>query len=154
MENHPTNDRREWYRKIYLKSEHWKQLRAKKLARNSKCAICGSMEANDIHHIRYSELFDVTTADLRLLCRSCHEKVHQLERDGLTHFRNGTTEGFRFEKIRKMVLGNQHWLKRMEKAKYRQPIIQRSKEMKALIEQYPKLYGFLCKQRRKRQEKS
>lgn len=72
-----TNDHREWYRTVYLQSEHWKNLRASKLTANPKCERCPS-KACDVHHIRYRRIFDVEMGDLLSLCRSCHEEEHRI----------------------------------------------------------------------------
>ncbi len=69
-----------YYRRVYLKSDDWKTLRAAKLsAQNFRCQICGSISpSNDVHHVKYRNLFDVEPQDLRVLCRSCHDQVHEL----------------------------------------------------------------------------
>lgn len=80
-----TNDNRTWYRTEYLKSSHWEQLRTKKLSRTKgKCAICGNA-ARDVHHLDYKSIFDVSTIDLRLLCRACHNDCHKLIKQGVLH---------------------------------------------------------------------
>lgn len=68
------------YRFGYLKSEHWKNLRIKKLARErGHCSMCMTSKwGNDVHHIRYPKnLYETTISDLRVLCRTCHEAVHE-----------------------------------------------------------------------------
>lgn len=73
----------------YLKSEHWKKLRARKRRTGGKiggkscCGICASTEQIETHHLRYKNIYDVTTSDLRLLCRQCHETAHELMKSGL-----------------------------------------------------------------------
>lgn len=73
----------------YLKSDHWKALRKKKRSKCSKtngknrCAICASTENIETHHMEYRNIYDVTTSDLRLLCRTCHGTGHDLMRNGL-----------------------------------------------------------------------
>jgi hypothetical protein len=71
---------RHFYRFVYLKSEHWRNLRLEKLAeRDACCAICKFRDlANDVHHIDYRELYNVQLCDLRVLCRGCHSKLHKL----------------------------------------------------------------------------
>lgn len=71
-----------FYRNTYLKSEDWKNLRLAALAQHHcRCQICGAVsDSNDVHHIKYRKLYDVSIHDLRVLCRSCHEKVHSLLR--------------------------------------------------------------------------
>ncbi len=67
----------------YLGSDHWKKLKAKKEKRTKKqCSICGSRRQIDCHHVLYKNITDVTTADLRWLCRQCHDIAHDLLRSG------------------------------------------------------------------------
>lgn len=72
------------YREFYLKSEHWQQLRAKAIIHYTGygCAKCGAKNPSDVHHKRYRNLYDVTVADLCLLCRPCHEFVENAKRLG------------------------------------------------------------------------
>ena len=82
----------EWYRTEYLKSAHWRWLRALRLEfAHHRCEQCGwshdadSLKAGlqrqrgplDVHHLVYRELYDVTLADLRVLCRRCHDRKHE-----------------------------------------------------------------------------
>jgi hypothetical protein len=63
----------------YLQSNHWRTLKAKKAQRTQpKCGLCRSQKNVDCHHLLYREWFNVTTTDLRWLCRSCHDLVHEL----------------------------------------------------------------------------
>lgn len=68
---------KEWYSKIYLKSEHWKLLKkAKAKEVGSKCEICGWAKKLEFHHINYRNIYDVTTSDLRILCKKHHHELH------------------------------------------------------------------------------
>jgi len=69
-------DRNE-YRNEYLKSEHWKELREKKLNINPICEKCGSDKRVEPHHLNYKNLYDVQLEDLRSLCRKCHKYIHE-----------------------------------------------------------------------------
>ena len=71
-----------FYRFNYLKSEHWEKLRLEKIAqREGRCEICRLQEwNNDVHHIFYRGLWDVTVDDLAVLCRKCHDDVHDAMR--------------------------------------------------------------------------
>ena len=73
----PVNDRRDYYRKTYLKSDHWKALRASKLKQSPCCEKCGAKHRLDVHHLDYKNLYDVTLEDLMTLCRRCHEAEHK-----------------------------------------------------------------------------
>lgn len=70
--------RKEWYRTIYLKSGHWKELRQRAFEAHGRiCAGCQKTDgALDVHHLRYGFIFDVEPRDLQVLCRSCHDKEH------------------------------------------------------------------------------
>lgn len=71
------SNRRNYYRNVYLKSEHWKNLRKEKLEKTPFCEKCKTTLSLDIHHKEYRELFDVRIGDLQTLCRVCHEKEHK-----------------------------------------------------------------------------
>lgn len=65
----------------YLKTEHWKQKRIKKLLKNPNCQICQQQKGLNIHHKKYqynnkSILFNERLEDLITLCRSCHRLMH------------------------------------------------------------------------------
>lgn len=68
-----------FYRETYLKSEHWQNLRLQKLVESEcRCLRCGvQSQHHDVHHLKYRNLFDVTTLDLVVLCRACHDLVHE-----------------------------------------------------------------------------
>lgn len=73
----------------YLKSDHWKELRASKRSKcrktdgKNRCAICASTESIETHHLTYRNIYDVELSDLRLLCRECHGCAHELMKAGL-----------------------------------------------------------------------
>lgn len=68
---------KEWYRNIYLHSAHWKTLRRNALeVHGSKCHGCSTKKRLDVHHLQYRAIYDVTVADLQVLCRKCHSKEH------------------------------------------------------------------------------
>lgn len=77
MHTHWTNDHRKWYREVYLKSDHWHELRSRKLKQNPKCERCPA-RACDVHHVNYRNIFDVQLSDLLSLCRPCHEREHKV----------------------------------------------------------------------------
>lgn len=69
------------YRFVYLKSDKWKNARLEALVREGgKCQICGEESINnDAHHLYYPDSFWDTTSDhLIVLCRPCHDLVHEL----------------------------------------------------------------------------
>ena len=70
---------REWYRNVYLKSEHWiefaKEMRQKSGGVCSRCWI-GTWEL-DVHHLNYDHLWHETENDVEVLCRRCHKREHE-----------------------------------------------------------------------------
>jgi hypothetical protein len=73
-----------FYRNVYLNSDHWKLLREEKLATSYTCEKCGSKSNLNVHHKEYKELYDVKISDLQTLCRKCHDKEH-LKRKNNNH---------------------------------------------------------------------
>jgi hypothetical protein len=72
---------RDWYRTVYLKSEHWLRLRELALALHGReCAKCHATKHLDVHHLRYREIYDVLPEDLQILCRPCHDLEHPQEK--------------------------------------------------------------------------
>lgn len=71
---------RHFYRFRYLRSEHWSNLRLQKLAEtDARCFHCGKRDlSNDVHHLIYRRLYDVTTEDLIVLCREDHDLYHEV----------------------------------------------------------------------------
>lgn len=73
----------------YLQSETWKKKRRCVLEREKgKCYICGASEHLQVHHNNYDRVFKEMDCDLDCLCRSCHEKIHEIE----NQCNNTTTE--------------------------------------------------------------
>jgi hypothetical protein len=70
------NDRRDYYRNVYLKTDHWKQLKKEMLQANPTCRLCNSPSKLDVHHRHYRSLYNVTLDDLIVLCRRCHADLH------------------------------------------------------------------------------
>lgn len=66
----------QWYVRIYLKSDHWLKLRARKLKSNPTCERCPNISKSHVHHVNYRFIFDVTIRDLLTLCDDCHRKEH------------------------------------------------------------------------------
>lgn len=66
--------------KEYLKSDHWKSLRAEKLLLNPACQICGTKTSPHVHHVIYRNPWtDCTASDLMTLCKPHHKEVHGIE---------------------------------------------------------------------------
>lgn len=70
--------RRWWYRNIYLYSQHWRDLRDQKFAKDGKqCKTCGTHHNLQCHHLKYRSIYNVTPDDLEVLCQRCHNKEHK-----------------------------------------------------------------------------
>ena len=63
----------------YLGSLVWRRRREKVMARaNGMCEGCLSNQAEDVHHTTYAHVYNEFAFELIALCRSCHERVHDL----------------------------------------------------------------------------
>lgn len=61
----------------YLRSDHWRQMRAKALSYyGDSCCLCDAKQRLEVHHRSYARLGRERMADLTVLCRSCHAKFH------------------------------------------------------------------------------
>lgn len=70
--------KREWYRTIYLQSDHWRLLREEKFKASGKvCVGCDRSNDLQVHHKKYRSIFNVTVDDLEVLCRHCHTAEHE-----------------------------------------------------------------------------
>lgn len=64
----------------YLRSDHWQQLKLKKSKVAKKCRCCGIKPvSSEYHHVRYRQIHDVTTRDIRRLCSECHSTYEALK---------------------------------------------------------------------------
>lgn len=69
-----------WYRNIYLRSKHWRSLRAAKLEDvGHRCQRCRRRQELEVHHLHYQTLWHERLTDLEVLCRRCHENHHHAE---------------------------------------------------------------------------
>lgn len=70
--------RRDWYRNVYLCSDHWQELRGAKFMQCGKrCELCGSTERIQVHHLNYRSIYDVGLSDLQVVCHLCHQGIHE-----------------------------------------------------------------------------
>ena len=70
-----------WYNEIYLLSDHWKKLKARKYKQvGRKCEKCDTTKKLQVHHLEYRSVFDVQLGDLQVLCDDHHKEAH-----GLSH---------------------------------------------------------------------
>ena len=69
------------YRDGYLQSDHWQEVRKRKLKQAGyKCEACGEKVKLDIHHLTYERLGKERLDDLQALCRDCHVKAEKRKR--------------------------------------------------------------------------
>jgi ribosomal protein L37AE/L43A len=109
------------YRFGYLKSEKWQAVRLEALVREkAKCQICGEESiSNDAHHVWYPKsIWDTTEMHLVVLCRSCHEFIHEM----LPECKTDDEEK-----------GRQHWVK------FRNAILAWRQSKTALFKVYPEV---------------
>jgi 5-methylcytosine-specific restriction endonuclease McrA len=63
----------------YLKTDHWQEKRKQVLREAGyKCQLCNSKEILDVHHRTYERIGIEWLSDLIALCRTCHEKHHDI----------------------------------------------------------------------------
>lgn len=70
--------RRDYYRKIYLKSDEWQRKRYVVLKRDGwQCVYCGA-KATQVHHKRYAKnnIGKEPIEWLVSICKDCHEAKH------------------------------------------------------------------------------
>jgi 5-methylcytosine-specific restriction endonuclease McrA len=64
----------------YLLSDEWQQIRNELFeSRGRNCEICHSTKFLQIHHKTYKRVFREDPADLIIVCRTCHEKIHEID---------------------------------------------------------------------------
>lgn len=68
----------------YLDSPRWQETRARYLAADPGewCRVCHATTDLELHHKTYDRIGEELVTDLMLLCKWCHEAVHELERQG------------------------------------------------------------------------
>ena len=73
----PEQITKEWYRDVYLKSEHWKKKRLEALEyAKGLCQLCNRNGLLDVHHRTYKDLGYENVRDLTVLCKACHDRHH------------------------------------------------------------------------------
>lgn len=83
----PQSDNERWqseYR-AYLDSAQWRELRYRVLERDGhKCQSCLSAPATQVHHMtyRYYNAGHDSALFLRSVCRSCHDRISEIEGHG------------------------------------------------------------------------
>ena len=73
--------RKEYYNRL-LEDKRWKEFRLKVLSeRGNKCECCGGTDVLQIHHtfyIRGKMPWEYDINDMRVLCRTCHQRIHNI----------------------------------------------------------------------------
>ena len=73
--------RKEYYNRL-LEDKRWKEFRLKVMSeRGNKCECCGGTYILQIHHTFYKRgkmPWEYDIKDMRVLCRTCHQKIHHL----------------------------------------------------------------------------
>jgi 5-methylcytosine-specific restriction endonuclease McrA len=63
----------------YIQSEEWKKkAEIKKEKVGYKCEECKTDKYLETHHLTYKRLYNEPLEDLKVLCRNCHQKVHDI----------------------------------------------------------------------------
>lgn len=69
---------KQWYYEVYLKSDHWQNLRQIVLERaGHKCQVCANEYGLKVHHNTYKNRGHEDLSDLCVLCGQCHEIIHK-----------------------------------------------------------------------------
>jgi hypothetical protein len=86
----------------YLHTDYWIKKRNKIRVRKKLCQICGSEKRVEVHHFIYRGYYKEKGRDTKLLCRRCHQLVHDCMDSGeLVIETNNPTK--RFIKARRFI---------------------------------------------------
>lgn len=73
-----TNETFETYDE-YLRGQHWSDVKRRySESKYKKECFCGAKENLELHHKTYKHLGNEPLSDLTLLCRACHQTVHEI----------------------------------------------------------------------------
>lgn len=71
--------RKQWYSQVYLRSDHWNDVRTKALMSSKfACRGCCCKDKLQVHHLTYANLGAECLDDLMVLCDECHALTHAL----------------------------------------------------------------------------
>ena len=63
----------------YMKSDKWSAKRELVLKRDCyKCCSCNNTSNLEVHHLTYKRLGNERLKDLAVVCRTCHQKIHDM----------------------------------------------------------------------------
>lgn len=75
------NPNKSYYQKksynFYLSSKTWKDKRDRIIKKRKVCKSCHDNKDLELHHLSYKNIFDEPDGDLMLLCKTCHNQVHE-----------------------------------------------------------------------------
>ena len=61
----------------HMQSQYWFDLKQYRLAlANYVCESCGTSGPLELHHVDYSNLLAENINDVRVICRQCHQAIH------------------------------------------------------------------------------
>ena len=76
-----SHKRKEYYNRL-LEDRRWKEFRLKVMSeRGNKCECCGGTDILQIHHTFYISgkmPWEYNIDDMRVLCRTCHQRIHNI----------------------------------------------------------------------------
>ena len=61
----------------YIHSRAWSNRKKKWLKKTPFCEVCGSSRRLQVHHKHYRTLGKEKREDVRILCKGCHENLHE-----------------------------------------------------------------------------
>lgn len=79
-----SRDSEQWWEnyQLYLKSPHWKIVRAIVLRRDAVCQVCFSCQSAHAHHLSYASIKSIGVSfaiECVGVCVPCHEMIHRKE---------------------------------------------------------------------------
>ena len=86
----------------YLKSKEWQLIRRKAYKRPhlKKCYVCGSTDKLELHHRSYNTIGTTDLRNVRAVCRTCHQAIHDYSKQNKISVRLAT------KKYRKLYLNS------------------------------------------------
>lgn len=107
----------------YLKSEHWKKVRARTIKNKRTgrvCRVCARWSNYiEIHHHTYRKLGKERPRDVAPVCRNCHELIHQTHKEHPNWSLRST-----FNRVRRRLYGGLSWRKRIVGARTKRQVLQ------------------------------
>lgn len=92
-----------WYSQVYLKSKHWKKVRASVLASNPRCQAKCRKKSNVVHHLSYERVGAEREDDLMALCSECHNFIHSYIKRHRLPLRSGTIKAINQLRVNRKI---------------------------------------------------